>query len=71
MPQTLVSSLGLSNIAAPLLDKDAEGADKADEHQPMKPPQHAKTSIVYRRPHGAALGASPWSTHIHTHSLEL
>jgi hypothetical protein len=57
MPQTLVSSLGLSSIAAPPLDKDIKGADGADEHQPMKPHQYAKTSIIYRRPYGAALGA--------------
>jgi hypothetical protein len=43
MPQTLVSSLGLSSIAAPLLDEDAESADEADEHRPMEPPQHAKS----------------------------
>jgi hypothetical protein len=57
--QTLVSSLGLSSIATPPLDKDAEGADGADKHQPMKPHQHAKTSIVYRRAHGAVLGTPP------------
>jgi hypothetical protein len=57
MSQTLVSRLGLSNIAAPLLDKDAKGADEAEEHRLIEPHQHTKTSMVYRRPHGAALGA--------------
>jgi hypothetical protein len=62
MPQTLVSSLGLSNIASAPLDEDAEDADGADKHQPIKPYQHAKTSIVYRCTYEAALGASSWST---------
>jgi hypothetical protein len=31
-----------------------------------EPTKHAKTSIVYRYAHGAALGAPLWLTHIHS-----
>jgi hypothetical protein len=48
--------------ASSLLDKDNKDADGAEGHQPIKPHQHDKTSIVYRRAHEAALRAPPWST---------
>jgi hypothetical protein len=37
--------------------QDAPGTERR-EHQEL-----AKTSIVYRRTHGAVLGTPPWSTH--------
>jgi hypothetical protein len=43
--------------ASPLLDKDDKDADRAEGHQPIKPYQHAKASIVYRHTHEAALRA--------------
>jgi hypothetical protein len=68
MPQGLAERLASDSYQHqpwPLLAAhadDADGAEGSPGPQPLGHPQLAKTSIVYRRTYGAALGAPLWST---------
>jgi hypothetical protein len=72
MPQCLAADLASDphqHHRWPSLVTHADDADEAEgslRFHPPKHPQLAKRSIVYRHAHEAALGASLWSTHIHS-----